>query len=35
LWVPVIDAEEERRVCRSLLACSSGLVGVHDIGDKM
>jgi hypothetical protein len=31
LWVRITDAEDERGACRSLLALSSGAVGVHDL----
>jgi hypothetical protein len=31
LWVQLLDNDEERRACRSLLARSSNSVGVHDI----
>lgn len=31
LWVRVVDADDERGACHSLLALSSGAVGVHDL----
>lgn len=30
LWIRLADADDERRSCQSLLASSSGSVGVHD-----
>lgn len=31
LWVRIVDANGERGACQSLLAFSSGSVGVHDL----
>jgi hypothetical protein len=30
-WIRVTEAEDERRACQTLLACSSDSVGVHDL----
>jgi hypothetical protein len=31
LWVRIANADDERHACQSLLALSSGIVGVHDL----
>jgi hypothetical protein len=32
LWIKLTDADDERRAYQSLLAHSSDVVGVHDLG---